>query len=132
MLQLKGNTALYIFYALTRIGSILRKANIDTNIDNQSHQWLHAPMAESERKLAVELVSYATAVREAYRLLQPHVLCDATYQIAASFHRFYDLEQILKPDDASVAQRRIVLCRATQRVLQDSLSLLGISPMVLK
>jgi arginyl-tRNA synthetase len=81
----------------------------------------------AERKLALELLDFGTAVVEAAETLRPHRLCGYLYDLATAFTQFFETCSVLKaPDDATRASR-LALCDATARVLARGLDLLGIA-----
>ena len=56
----------------------------------------------------------------------PHDVTFYLRELAASYHSYYDAERILV-DDESVKKARLALVAATARVLQNGLSILGVS-----
>lgn len=128
MLALNGNTAPYLQYAYTRIGSIFRKlgdegtAAGDWRADAAAGLTLAAPqeIALAKRLLGFGLV--LEAVAEEYR---PNYLCNYLYELAGDFTSFYENCPVLK---ASCAERasRLALCDLAGRVLRQGLEILGI------
>ena len=81
--------------------------------------------SEAERGLALQLLQFAEVVPAVLLDTRPNILCLALYELANSFHRFYEQCPILKAEE-SVKQSRLVLAELTARVLQCGLALLGI------
>ena len=148
MLQLKGNTVLYLFYALSRISSVVNRANsaaaanIKTHQSNDTREDLALAFEHdlahwndvhvSERDLAVSLVHYTSVLEDAERNLTPHSICEHLYETASNYHRFYESCRISDTNVSdSTRRRRLALCHATRVVLVDGLGLLGIAPLSL-
>src|SRR5690606_9154429 len=92
MLALNGNTAPYLQYAHARIRSILRRAEREgLATDPPEALVLDAEGGNgSERALALELLRFDTAVRDAAQTAQPHRLCTHLYEVASTFTTFYE------------------------------------------
>ncbi len=128
MLALNGNTAPYLQYASTRIGSIFRKladegtSSVDWRADAASGLTLAAPqeIALAKRLLGFGLV--LEAVAEEYR---PNYLCNFLYELAGDFTSFYENCPVLKAYGAERSSR-LALCDLAGRVLRQGLEILGI------
>ncbi|CCH22365.1 arginine--tRNA ligase [Micromonospora lupini] len=120
MLSLDGNTAPYLQYAYSRIGSIFRRAGVAARPDAA------VSLAEpAERALAFELVGFGRVVGEVADNLEFHNLAGYLYRLAAAFSTFYERCPVLRADEP-VRESRLVLCDLTARVLRQGLHLLGI------
>lgn len=125
MLAAEGRTGPYLQYAHARIHSIFRKA-AEAGIARAAGGAL-ALTDVAERKLALELLDFGSAVVEAGETLRPHRLCGYLYDLATAFTGFFETCPVLKaPDDATRASR-LALCEHTARVLTRGLGLLGIA-----
>jgi len=123
MLNFKGNTALYIQYAYTRIVSLLKKSNI-INIYYLSDD---LDLKEKEDiKLAVCLLQYHETINIVANDGMPHILCTYIYNLAVIFTNFYEKFPILKENNESLRNSRLKLALLTARTLKQGLSLLGI------
>ena len=125
MLAPEGRTGPYLQYAHARIQSIFRKG-AEAGVARK--QGAAIAVAEpAERKLALELLDFGTAVVEAGETLRPHRLAGYLYDLATAFTSFFETCPVLKaPDDATRASR-LALCDLTARVLARGLGLLGIA-----
>jgi arginyl-tRNA synthetase len=134
MLDDKGNTAVYLLYAFTRIRSIARLANVtseqiraaavDTTVD-VSH--------EKELKLAKCVVRFPEVISRILDDLFPHTLCDYLYELCTTFTEFYDVCYCVEKDRVTgevvkVNMSRILLCEATGRVLEQAFHIVGLEP----
>jgi arginyl-tRNA synthetase len=125
MLAAEGRTGPYLQYAHARIHSIFRKA-AETGVARQAGSAV-ALRESAERKLALELLDFGTAVVEAGESLRPHRLCGYLYDLATAFTAFFETCPVLKAPDDATRTSRLALCDATARVLARGLGLLGIA-----
>eukprot|EP00124_Ichthyophonus_hoferi_P003459 Ihof_evm5s300 gene=Ihof_evmTU5s300 len=87
MLDLKGNTAVYLLYAYTRIASIARRAGV------ADVSTLTAPIVlehPKELKLAKHLAKFPEIINKIIKDIYPHVLCEYLYELSTAFTEFYD------------------------------------------
>src|SRR5213595_1581658 len=120
MLSLQGNTAPYLQNAYVRIRSIFRKAGEPApRIDKLILRDL------SEINLAKRICQFAEIVPQVLNDFRPNVLANYLFELANSFHTFYEACPVLKSDEP-VRSWRLALCDLSGRVLQRGLDLLGI------
>ncbi|MEM6332695.1 MAG: arginine--tRNA ligase [Planctomycetota bacterium] len=123
MLALEGNTAPYLLYAYVRVRSIFRKGAVDPAAVAAEP----ACTEPAERALLLLLLEYPRVVASVAESLEPHRLCNHLYDVATSFHRFFEQCPVLKEGvPAEVRESRLALCDLTAKVLQGGLGLLGI------
>src|ERR1700720_2466934 len=120
MLALQGNTAPYLQNAYVRIRSIFRKAGegapkIDKFVLNES----------AETILAKRVCQFAEIVPQVLNDFRPNILANYLFELANSFHAFYEACPVLRSDEP-VRGSRLALCDLTGRVLERGLDLLGI------
>jgi len=120
MLALQGNTAPYLQNAYVRIRSIFRKAGegppkIDKFVLNEA----------AEIILAKRLCQFAEVVPQVLNDFRPNILANYLFELANSFHAFYEACPVLKSDEP-VRASRLALCDLAGRVLERGLDLLGI------
>jgi arginyl-tRNA synthetase len=125
MLAFDGNTAPYLQYAYARIRSIERRAAEDGSgpAGDRGPVLVDEP---AERALALQLLSFASAVSAAAESFAPHRLCTYLFELASAFTAFYDACPVLRAPSESVRSSRLVLCAATASTLAVGLGLLGI------
>ncbi|XP_034936777.1 arginine--tRNA ligase, cytoplasmic [Chelonus insularis] len=133
MLEDKGNTAVYLLYALTRIRSIARTANLTPEQIKSAVET--TPLCldhEKEWKLAKVLLKFSDVILEISKDLYLHILCQYCYEIACAFSEFYDncfcVEKNKSGEIVKVNMSRILLCEATAIILEQCFSLLGLKP----
>jgi len=133
MLSLQGNTAPYLQNAYVRIRSIFRKA-VATPLSGVEAQKRHRPVAtiekltltdRSEINLAKRLCQFAEIVPQVLNDFRPNILANYLFELANSFHTFYEACPVLKSEEP-VRSSRLALCDLSGRVLQRGLDLLGI------
>jgi arginyl-tRNA synthetase len=120
MLSLHGNTAPYLQNAYVRIRSIFRKAGeAAPKIDKLI---LSKP---AEIDLAKRVCQFAEIVPQVLNGFRPNILANYLFELANSFHSFYEACPVLKSQEPARASR-LALCELTGRVLQKGLELMGI------
>jgi arginyl-tRNA synthetase len=120
MLSLHGNTAPYLQNAYVRIRSIFRKAGeAGPKIDKLI---LSEP---AEIDLAKRVCQFAEIVPQVLNGFRPNILANYLFELANSFHAFYEACPVLKSEEPARSSR-LALCDLTARVLQRGLDLLGI------
>ena len=122
MLSFQGNTAPYLQNAYVRIRSIFRKAAAE-GISAESAPIVIADPAE--RALALQILKFGEVLHAVLEDQRPNLLCLYLYELADSFHRFYEACPILKSEGA-MRSSRLALAGVTAKVLKTGLGLLGI------
>jgi arginyl-tRNA synthetase len=118
------NPVFYVQYAHARICSILQ-------------QWAGNPSALTEADLSLlqskasdhllrRLAEYPQVLADAAAELAPHALAFYLRDLAGDFHTFYNADRVLV-DDEQLKLARLALLSATRQVLQNGLSVLGVS-----
>jgi len=120
MLSLQGNTAPYLQNAYVRIRSIFRKAGEPAPMIDE--MVLGSP---AEINLAKRLCQFAEVVPQVLNDFRPNILANYLFEVANSFHGFYEACPVLKSDEPARSSR-LALCDLTGRVLHRGLDLLGI------
>jgi arginyl-tRNA synthetase len=116
----QDNPVYYVQYAHARIASILRRAEAEPDPGAPAHEELHA----SARSLVKALLEYPDEVDSVVELRAPHRLTTYARELAQQFSAFYrDVKVVGTPEEAF----RLALSVQTQRVIAQSLELLGVS-----
>ncbi len=120
MLSMKGNTAVYLLYAITRINSLKAKRS-----GSSSFAWKEPPVlhTEEEQLLAKSIIHYHDTIKLVERTLSPHYLCEYLYDVASKFHLFYDKCRIIGDP---LEESRVQLCIAVEKILHNGVQLLGL------
>jgi arginyl-tRNA synthetase len=121
MLSFQGNTAPYLQNAYVRIRSIFRKAG---------EEFVPAKelvlVAPEEKNLATRLCQFGEIVPTVLNDFRPNVLANYLFELANSFHAFYEACPVLKSEEPARGSR-LALCDLTARILHRGLDLLGIN-----
>ena len=120
MLSLQGNTAPYLQNAYVRIRSIFRKAGASATKADKII--LNEP---AEINLAKRVAQFAEIVPQVLNDFRPNILANYLFELANSFHAFYEACPVLKSEEPTRSSR-LALSDLTGRVLQKGLELLGI------
>jgi arginyl-tRNA synthetase len=126
MLSLHGNTAPYLQNAYVRIRSIFRKAGEGVGYLAGMRDETQLVLAEpAELNLGKKLTQFAEIVPQVLNDFRPNVLANYLFELANTFHGFYEACPVLKADEP-VRASRLALSDLTGRVLKQGLELLGI------
>ena len=118
-----GDTGPYLQYAHARVTQILRRAAADGDVVDDDTAVITSLDQPAEQMLALTLTRFPDIVDEVASSLQPHKLCGYLFELATQLSTFYEQCPVLKSEERG---SRLVLCRATQKVLATGLDLLGI------
>uniref|UniRef100_A0A0K2TFV8 Probable arginine--tRNA ligase, cytoplasmic n=1 Tax=Lepeophtheirus salmonis TaxID=72036 RepID=A0A0K2TFV8_LEPSM len=133
MLEDKGNTAVYMLYAYTRIRSIARNANLsDDDLKSAASSTEISLSHEKEFKLSKLLLRFQDVIEKIADDLCIHTLCEYMYEVAGVFTEFYDNCYCVEKNESGkiikINMERILLCHATSKVLAQCFHILGIDP----
>ncbi len=124
----QDNPLFYLQYAHARIAGILRFASekglVDENIENIESSGLL--ISEEEVALIKRMHEFPYVILQASRLLEPYRLVEFLIDVAALFHKFYSVCKVVS-EDIELTKSRILLCKSAKIVLNNGLSLLGVS-----
>ncbi|MFE8701891.1 arginine--tRNA ligase [Cytobacillus sp. FJAT-54145] len=124
--QSNENPVYYAQYAHARISSILRQGEeqsitFDENVD------FSLVGAEKEIEVLKKLGEFPLAVSEAAQKRMPHRITNYIFELASSFHSFYNAEKVLDAENIERTKARLALIKAVQTTLKNALSLIGVS-----
>lgn len=126
--QSNDNPVYYIQYAHARICSVFRQmpgkgyqfdekqALTDISVLTEPH----------EIKLLTVLARFPEVIENAAQAYEPHQLVYYLKELANDFHSYYNTSQFLI-DNSEIRNARLALIKATQQVIKNGLSLLGVS-----
>jgi arginyl-tRNA synthetase len=120
MLSFQGNTAPYLQNAYVRIRSIFRKAGEEFVPVKEL-----VLVAPEEKNLATRLCQFGEIVPTVLNDFRPNVMANYLFELANSFHAFYEACPVLKSEEPARSSR-LALCELTARILHRGLDLLGI------
>jgi len=119
-LSFEGNSGPYLQYTYARCQSLLQKA-ADKGLSPDNSSRGSAEITDIERLL----YRFPTTVEQSACNYAPHLLATYLHDLARHFNTFYGNTQIVVASDE--APYRLSLVQATAQVLENGLSLLGIS-----
>jgi arginyl-tRNA synthetase len=124
------NPVYYVQYAHARISAVLRNAGelgLAVNLSDFKAELL---VHDRERELLGGLAEYPRVVASAAELRQPHRIARYIEELATLYHGFYNDCRVLPMGDEPISdihRTRVVLCEATRQVINNGLSMLGVS-----
>ena len=129
MLDLKGNTAVYLLYAHARIASIVRKSETDVvaAVKGGATLQLEEP---TEQALALALAEFPEVVEDLLDNLTPSTLCEYLYTLSSKFNEFYVACKVLGSEQQvrPRVQRRAVFAVPGVTAVADSVGAAGEPP----
>jgi len=127
------NPVYYVQYAHARISSIFRKAAAEgISLPDRSDGLLERLVLDEEVELIRIMAGFPTLLEDICKTLEPHRLTYYLTDLAASFHKYFNLgtkisrHRIVTPD-RELSQARLFLAEAIKVVIANGLRLLGIS-----
>ncbi|WP_419393251.1 arginine--tRNA ligase [Cytobacillus praedii] len=124
--QSNENPVYYAQYAHARISSILRQGEEQgMTVDSQADFSLIS--SEKEMDVLKKLGEFPQAVGEAAGKRLPHRITNYIFELASTFHSFYNAEKVLDADHPERTKARLALIKAVQTSLKNALALIGVS-----
>ncbi len=80
---------------------------------------------ETESDLIQKVADFPEVVKEAGRAYSPSLIANYCFELAKEYNRFYHDFSILREEDASVRQLRLLLSYVVARTLKAGTALLG-------
>ena len=123
-LNMEGNSAPYLQYAYARISSVIDKY-LDQVGDELLEEAAITLLEPIERKIALKLSRFESAVTSAAMYYKPNILADYLYELSQLYSNFYQNVPFLSAE-VGTRESRIRICRLTANILKKGLHLLGI------
>ncbi|MDF2037945.1 arginine--tRNA ligase [Cytobacillus oceanisediminis] len=123
--QSNENPVYYAQYAHARISSILRQGEEQGMAAGAADYSLI--QAEKEIDVLKKIGEFPQAVGEAAQKRMPHRITNYIYELASSFHSFYNAEKVLDAENPERTKARLALIKAVQTTLKNALKLIGVS-----
>lgn len=120
------NPVYYLQYAHARCGSVFRRLAESHGVWSYQLSILNRLDTAQEQNLIINLSRYPEVLESAARTYEPHQLTYYLRELAQYFHNFYESHKILVEDE-ELRNARLSLVAATQQVLRNGLTLLGVS-----
>lgn len=132
MLDDKGNTAVYLLYAYTRIRSIIRSSGFTSEeLSELARTEALSFTHPAEWKLAKFLCRLPDLLLKTQNDFLIHSLCDYLYELSCIFTGFYDACYCIERnrdtgDVVQIHMHRLLLCEATARIMKCVFDILGL------
>ncbi|WP_153126998.1 arginine--tRNA ligase [Peribacillus tepidiphilus] len=124
--QSNENPVFYAQYAHARICSILRQGE-EQGLSYEGNLDLTQISAEKEMEVLKKLGEFPQAIVEAAEKRLPHRITNYIFDLASSFHSFYNAEKVLDIDNVERSKARLALIKSVQITLKNALALIGVS-----
>ena len=122
-IDFNGNTGPFIQYTYARIKSILRKWNNEIVLDEKAFE---TELADKEISLIQKLQGFEAAVCQAGQDYNPSCIANYCYELVKEYNQFYHNFSVLKEEDKTKQQVRLMLSAAVGQVVKHGMGLLGI------
>ncbi len=124
--QSNDNPVYYAQYAHARICSILRQGEemgitLDGDVDYSQIG------SEKEIDLLKKLGEFPQAVAEAAEKRMPHRVTNYIFDLASTFHSFYNADKVLDLEHPERSKARLALVQAAKITLANAMKLIGVS-----
>lgn len=123
--QSNENPVYYAQYAHARISSILRQGE-EQGMSAEAADY-SLIQAGKEIDVLKKIGEFPQAVGEAAQKRMPHRITNYIYELASSFHSFYNAEKVLDAENPERTKARLALIKAVQTTLKNALKLIGVS-----
>jgi arginyl-tRNA synthetase len=120
------NPVYYAQYAHARISSILRQGE-EQGVRVEQDANFALIQSEKEMDLLKKLGEFPQAVSEAAVKRVPHRITNYIFELASTFHSFYNAEKVLDSEYPERTGARLALVKAVQITLRNALALIGVS-----
>jgi arginyl-tRNA synthetase len=124
--QSNENPVYYAQYAHARISSILRQGE-EQGIEFGENAKVGLLQAEKDIELMKKLGEFPQAVSEAAIKRMPHRITNYIFDLASTFHSFYNAEKVLDAEQPEKTKARLALIKGVQITLRNALALIGVS-----
>lgn len=122
-IDFQGNTGPFIQYTYARIQSILRKANLDSNVTLSA---VEVQLHEKEKELIKQLLLFPEVIQNAAQQHSPALVANYTYDLVKEFNSFYQNVSILGADNENEKAFRVQLSHTVANTIKNAFSVLGI------
>ena len=116
-----GKTGVYLLYTVSRINSIMKKAEGIT-------PRLTGVYSEAERSLILKMIMTGDVIEHAMNEKAPNYICENAYQLAVAFSSFYHENHIISEPDENKRSSWLALAALTRKMIVKHLDILGIEP----
>ena len=83
--------------------------------------------SEKDIEVLKKIGEFPEAVGEAAERRMPHRITNYIFELASTFHSFYNAEKVLNMEQVEKTKARLALIKAVQITLKNALALIGVS-----
>ena len=124
-IDFNGNTGPFIQYTYARIRSVLRKAEAaGCNVPDTLPETTE--VNQKEQELIQHLADFKAVVAQAAQDYSPSTIANYCYDLVKEYNQFYHDYSILREEDETKKQLRLVLSQNVAKVIKTGMGLLGI------
>ena len=120
--QSSNNPVYYAQYAHARLCSILGQGK-DIVLDIKASKL----EKKSEMSLLKHLSNFGNVVNDAAKERAPYKIVNYIHDLASLIHEFYTECRVIDRDNIETSASRLALCKASKQVMQNALTLIGVS-----
>lgn len=124
-IDFNGNTGPFIQYTHARIRSVLRKA-AESSVELPTTLPADINISETESNLIQTLSNFPGVVAQAGNEYSPALIANYVYDLVKQYNSFYHDFSILKEEDVTMKQFRLLLSKKVANVIKTGMGLLGI------
>lgn len=124
--QSNENPVYYAQYAHARICSILRQGK-EQGMSLEGDLDLSQISTEKEFEVLKKLGEFPSVISEAAEKRLPHRITNYIFDLASTFHSFYNAEKVLDQEKPERSKARLALIQAVSITLRNALKLIGVS-----
>ncbi len=124
-IDFNGNTGPFIQYTHARVRSILRKAE-EQGIAVPERLETAVPLSEKEEGLVQLLSEFGAVIKQAGTEYNVSLIGNYVYELAKEFNQFYHDHPILREENASLRDFRLMLAKNVAHTIKRGMKLFGI------
>ncbi|MGG3940031.1 arginine--tRNA ligase [Peribacillus psychrosaccharolyticus] len=124
--QSNDNPVYYAQYAHARICSILRQGE-ESQIKYDENVDFSLISSEKEIELLKKLGEFPQIIADAADKRMPHRMTNYIYELASTFHSFYNADKVLDKEQPERSKARLALVKTVQITMKNALALIGVS-----
>jgi arginyl-tRNA synthetase len=123
--QSSENPVYYVQYAHARISSVFRQAK-ERGIKIPDSADLTPLKLPEELSIIKKILYFPELVERMALLIEPHLITHYILDLSGEFHSYYNKHRIIS-DDTGLTNARLILIKALEIVIKNSLDILGVS-----
>ena len=125
-IDFQGNTGPFIQYTYARIQSILRKANMSSNVSSNAID-ASIELHEKEKSLLKQLQLFPEVIQNAAENHSPALIANYTYDLVKEYNSFFqNLPIVMGNEDKNSVVFRVELSQSVGNTIKNAFKLLGI------